>query len=410
MERSKVDEFFILRSNNLILKSKGVLRRKLGQRMLKQNNPPHATLLHLLFFPIHLRLLSSSALLHQMSNLATDVRYSARLLANLATCVFCHSSLLLFYSPLNFLHSTNNTKRKTGASRSHDPNSREVSSSLWLHTLNSTKDLDERVDSGNKHQNCGSRNNGLNPGVIAPNIVLKRLSEGSGNWVENILGRWANAGGWGEDERPGCETSDNGEWEERDVVIVVSGPNGWDPFEVNRQRNWQEGDVRRVENDAVNASSQDSGVSLNGEIGDDILVHDTAVGKAGGGVLWGEIAQEAEWEVGGEGVDGEGEERGGGRDVVELVEEQQEWAVGEEGERGEIVRVVWSVPSKAELKPGRSVSWEFSVVIDTGSSIELGANSHPPRDQRGDLPPLVKIPRHARKVWINEFGRLRVQQ
>lgn len=54
-------------------------------------------------------------------------------------------------------------------------------------------------------------------------------------------------------------------------------------------------------------------------------------------MLWGEITKEAEWKVGGEGVDGESQERSGCRDIIEAVEEEEERAVGEERDGGDIV-------------------------------------------------------------------------
>lgn len=111
----------------------------------------------------------------------------------------------------------------------------------------------------------------------------------------------------------------------------------WDTLKVENEGDWEVGDVSSVEDDAVDTGSQNRGVCLNREIGNDILVHDAAVGKVGGGVLWGEIAEKAEWKVGREGVDGERQERGGCRDIVEAVEEEEEWAVGEERDGGDIV-------------------------------------------------------------------------
>lgn len=147
----------------------------------------------------------------------------------------------------------------------------------------------------------------------------------------------ADAGCWGEDEGSSGDTSDQSEWEEGDIVVLVSSGDRRDTLKVENERDWEVGDVSGVEDDAVDAGSQNRGICLNREIVNDILVHDAAVGERGRGVLWGEVAEEAEWKVGGEGVDGERQERGDCRDIVEAVEEEKEWAVGEERDGGNIV-------------------------------------------------------------------------
>lgn len=203
-----------------------------------------------------------------------------------------------------FLYSTNNTQRETGKCGSYDPNSRKLSSALWRDALDSSEYLNKSVDSSNKHQNRGSANDSLNSGAVAPDVILESLAESSGNWVEDLLGLWADAGCWGEDEGSSGDTSDQGEWEEGDIVVLVSSGDRWDTLEVENEGDWEVSDVSGVEDDAVDAGSQNRGVCLNREIGNDILVHDAAVGEGGGSVLWGEIAEEAEWKVGGESVDG----------------------------------------------------------------------------------------------------------
>lgn len=67
------------------------------------------------------------------------------------------------YNGITLLHSTNNTERNTSKRSSSDPDSGELSRTLWLHTLNSSKHLHKSVDCSNEHQNRGTSNNSLDP-------------------------------------------------------------------------------------------------------------------------------------------------------------------------------------------------------------------------------------------------------
>lgn len=220
-----------------------------------------------------------------------------------------------------------------------------------MDTLNRSKDLNKGVDSSNDQEHQSALDNRLGSGAEAPEVVLDSLTEIRSDWIELNLWLLANAGSWSKDEALGCETGDNGEWEESDVVLLVRCGDGWDVVKVLDEGDWEVGNIGGVGNNAVDAGGEEGSQGLDGEVRDNVLVVDNLVGEGRGSVLWREVAQEAEWDVGGQRVDREREKSGRSADIVEAVEEQEEWAVGKERQRGNVVGVVFAVPSERELEP-----------------------------------------------------------
>lgn len=211
----------------------------------------------------------------------------------------------LFDLPLYiaYLDTPHSTERQPRHRRSQRPDAAPRECAGRLHALQRQARLEEGVTAGDEDEQRGALHDNLGLGAPAPEVIAQGVGEAGARGVErHLLGLGRCGLGGREDEGARGEAEDEGRGQQADIRGLVGGGDGGQAGEVDDEGGGQVRGVREEQRHAVDGAGEQGGEQRDGAVRNDVRVGD-AVGV---GVRRGQRAQEAEGDVGGKSLDGEG--------------------------------------------------------------------------------------------------------